>query len=144
MALMSSGTQYRQDGQYTSQYASSPTDSGSSIPAKQNKVQRSLHKKTVSAFADTFYLPVFAQTGKSTLQLPSAAPEHIHSLLHPIHDAIRTEVMHISQQPILYRSLNSFNLPLQESPSSKRSERWRGMEEETSGMIRLQYEEMAG
>ena len=37
-----------------------------------------------------------------------------------------------------------FNLNLQESPSSKRSERWRGMEEETSGMIRLQYEEMAG
>ena len=37
-----------------------------------------------------------------------------------------------------------FNLILQESPSSKRSERWRGMEEETSGMIRLQYEEMAG
>ena len=36
-----------------------------------------------------------------------------------------------------------FNLPLQESPSSKRSERWRGMEEETSGIIRLQYEEMA-
>ena len=37
-----------------------------------------------------------------------------------------------------------FNLLLQESPSSKRSERWRGMEEETSGMIRLQYEEMVG
>ena len=36
-----------------------------------------------------------------------------------------------------------FNLPLQESPSSKRSEIWRGMEEETSGMIRLQSEEMA-
>ena len=38
--------------------------------------------------------------------------------------------------------MSFFNLPLQESPSSKRSERWRGMEEETSGMIRLQYEEM--
>ena len=37
-----------------------------------------------------------------------------------------------------------FNLNLQESPPSKQSERWRGMEEETSGMIRLQHEEMSG
>ena len=37
-----------------------------------------------------------------------------------------------------------FNLPLQESPSSKRSERWRGMEEKSSDVIRLQYKEMAG
>ena len=31
----------------------------------------------------------------------------------------------------------NFNLLLQESPSSKRSERWRGMEEETSGMDKI-------
>ena len=36
-----------------------------------------------------------------------------------------------------------FNPILQESPSSKQSERWRGMEE-SSDMIRLSHEEMAG
>ena len=38
---------------------------------------------------------------------------------------------------------DAFNLHLQKSPSSKRSERWGGMEEETSGMIRLQHEEIS-
>ena len=40
--------------------------------------------------------------------------------------------------------LSDFNLNLQESPSSKRSERWRGMEEEASDIIGSQYEKMAG
>ena len=40
--------------------------------------------------------------------------------------------------------LYTFNLNLQESPPSKQSERWRGMEEKSSDVIRVQYEEMAG
>lgn len=40
--------------------------------------------------------------------------------------------------------LIDFNLNLQESPPSKQSERWRGMEERSSDVMRLQYEEMAG
>ena len=40
--------------------------------------------------------------------------------------------------------ISSFNLNLQESPPSKQSERRRGMEERSSDVMRLQYEEMGG
>ena len=43
-----------------------------------------------------------------------------------------------------FKDSDFFNPILQESPPSKRSERWRGMEKESSGMIRLRYEEVAG
>ena len=55
----------------------------------------------------------------------------------------RSMIIYIIKEDIA-RGSDDFNLNLQESPPSKQSERRRGMEERSSDVMRLQYEEMGG